>query len=57
MTQEFNRERALKLIKSERLLKKVWDKVRDQNDEALRSIWNALIKHDKGMMALYEKTV
>jgi len=58
MTQEFNKDRALKLIRSERLLKKVWDKVPAKDkDTALVSVFNALIKNDKGMMALYEKTV
>lgn len=58
MSQDFNRDRALKLIRSERLLKKVWDRIpAKEKDNALVSVFNALIKNDKGMMALYEKTV
>lgn len=59
MSTDYDRARALKLVRSHKILKKVWDKVppRQNQDAALESIFNALVAPDREMMDLYAKTV
>lgn len=57
--ENFNADRTLKLVRSDKILRKVYGKRHpgnNRNDATLRSIYNALIKGDKAMMALYIQT-
>jgi hypothetical protein len=56
---DFEPNRVLKLVRNNRILKKVYDKHHpsdNRNDAALKSIFNALIVGDKQLMSLYEQT-
>lgn len=56
---EFNADRVLKLVRSNRLLGKAYEKhhPRDnRNEAALKSIFNALVVGDNHFMSLYENT-
>ncbi len=55
----YDKDRTLKLVRSQKLLKKLWDKVprHQDKDQALQSLFNAMIKGDRGMMDLYKETV
>lgn len=54
----YSKERALRLIQSERLLKKVMDKAPAHYDKdvTIKSIFRSLILPDKAMMEKYRKT-
>ena len=53
---DFNADRALKLIQQERILKKVYDKSTQKKEVAIFSIFKALILPDRAMMAKYRQT-
>jgi len=55
----FNADRVLKLVRNDRELNKIWQKVHPQdnrNNSALRSIYNAMILGDRKYMELYVQT-
>ncbi len=57
--QEFNPDRVLKLVRSDKALQKIWQRVHphdNRNNAALRSIYNALIVGDRKYMEIYVQT-
>lgn len=56
---EYNADRVLKLIRSDKVLRKVYEKRHpkgNRNEAALKTIFNALIKTDKKWMEQYSLT-
>jgi hypothetical protein len=57
--QEFNPDRVLRMVRNDKALQKIWQKVHPQdnrNNAALRSIYNALILGDRKNMEVYIQT-
>lgn len=57
---EFNLERVQKLVSSNSILKNAYERTTrrsNRGEASYKAIFNALIKKDKGFMALYEQTV
>jgi len=57
--QEFNPDRVLRMVRNDKVLNKIWQRVHPQdnrNNAALRSIYNALIVGDRKNMDTYTQT-
>jgi len=57
--QEFHPDRVLRMVRNDKVLQKIWQKVHPQdnrNNAALRSIYNALIVGDRKYMEIYSQT-
>jgi len=57
--QEFHPDRVLRMVRNDKVLQKIWQKVHPQdnrNNAALRSIYNALIVGDRKYMEIYTQT-
>lgn len=56
---DFHADRVLRLVRDNTILRKVYARHHpkgDKNEAVLRSVFNALIKDDSKMMALYQLT-